>query len=588
MLCKLTELIDTLRLRSRTLAISEHGVSTSECFIDSVDALTNVLVDDARSRWLLVHENAYIFAIGFFALIRAQKHIVLPPSSQHGAVNHCLSDVDAVLAEPSLCSGVESAGVSFVVLDHDQSQLRHSPCSSSNVEKIESFASSTVTLLTSGSTGDSKRITKKIEQLDAEIACLESMWGEDIGDSIFFSTVSHQHIYGLLFRLLWPLCSGRAFFAESHVYPEMLVGDIKSSAAKGAVVVSSPAHLGRWPEALDVSAIKDAVAKLFNSGGALSRASALQLLKSFGQAPVEVLGSSETGGVATRFHERDKEEPWTLLPNVEGRVDKVSGVLSVRSPQAGGDAWVEMGDRVSFINDRQFMLSGRADSIIKVEGKRLSLDALNRQLTDLSWVKEAKSLVLENNRQQVAVVVAIEDEALTLLKTLGKRHLNSLIIDFLSQYIDRVLLPKKFRYVDRMPVNSQGKTVLAELQALFLDYIYENSVPVSLVYMSGDAIFLSLNLPVESEVFDGHFPGMPILAGVQQVGLVMSQVHRFFYPGCAVKRIDRLKFKAVMQPMRGLQLRLKRLANECVSFEYHYAGALLASGRVQLKLDANV
>src|SRR6201999_478108 len=62
---------------------------------------------------------------------------------------------------------------------------------------------------TSGSTGERKRIGKTLSQLEIEIRTLESLWGETLGDAGCLGTVSHQHIFGLTFRLLWPLMAGR-------------------------------------------------------------------------------------------------------------------------------------------------------------------------------------------------------------------------------------------------------------------------------------------------------------------------------------------------------------------------------------------
>src|SRR5688572_24624728 len=66
-------------------------------------------------------------------------------------------------------------------------------------------------LFTSGSTGEPVAIAKTLRQLDAEIAALEAQFGAGLGIATVHGTVSHQHIYGLLFRILWPLSAGRPF-----------------------------------------------------------------------------------------------------------------------------------------------------------------------------------------------------------------------------------------------------------------------------------------------------------------------------------------------------------------------------------------
>ena len=77
-------------------------------------------------------------------------------------------------------------------------------------------------VFTSGSTGAPTPIAKQLSQLTSEIAALEEQFGAPLGDAEILATVSHQHIYGLLFRVLWPLAEGRPLHAERHEFPETL------------------------------------------------------------------------------------------------------------------------------------------------------------------------------------------------------------------------------------------------------------------------------------------------------------------------------------------------------------------------------
>ena len=56
-------------------------------------------------------------------------------------------------------------------------------------------------LYTSGRTGVAQAITKKLGQLAREVATLERQFGQIAATAEILSTVSHQHIYGLLFRM---------------------------------------------------------------------------------------------------------------------------------------------------------------------------------------------------------------------------------------------------------------------------------------------------------------------------------------------------------------------------------------------------
>ena len=72
-------------------------------------------------------------------------------------------------------------------------------------------------LFTSGSTGVPQAIPKKLSQMSREVATLETQFGELLGVADISTTVSHQHIYGLLFNVLWPLVAGRAIHARSFI-----------------------------------------------------------------------------------------------------------------------------------------------------------------------------------------------------------------------------------------------------------------------------------------------------------------------------------------------------------------------------------
>src|SRR5690606_2318610 len=132
-------------------------------------------------------------------------------------------------------------------------------------------------------------------QLAREIEALESAFGAGIGEAHVHGTVSHQHIYGLLFRVLWPLAAGRAIAPRQFFHEE-----IAASIDAPAVLVTSPAHLKRIPDAVDYRQARARLRAVFSSGGALSAQASLGAAERLGQAPIEILGSSETGGIASR------------------------------------------------------------------------------------------------------------------------------------------------------------------------------------------------------------------------------------------------------------------------------------------------
>ncbi len=76
-----------------------------------------------------------------------------------------------------------------------------------------------VVIHTSGSTGEPQALPKTLSQLAAEVETLDRQFGAYCEDTDVVSTVSHQHIYGLLFKILWPLCARAGHFwrRPSHI-----------------------------------------------------------------------------------------------------------------------------------------------------------------------------------------------------------------------------------------------------------------------------------------------------------------------------------------------------------------------------------
>ncbi len=143
---------------------------------------------------------------------------------------------------------------------------------------------------TSGVTGAPKQVHKKIAQIDREALALDLLWGKQAGRT--YATISHQHIYGMLFRVFWPVLSGRLSEDRPAEYWESLAGKLVA----GTVLVSSPAHLTRLPPAPLLAGASPNL--VFSSGALLPFAAAQAAGARLGSLPIEVLGSTETGGVA--------------------------------------------------------------------------------------------------------------------------------------------------------------------------------------------------------------------------------------------------------------------------------------------------
>ena len=84
--------------------------------------------------------------------------------------------------------------------------------------------SAALVLYTSGSTGVPKEAHRQLVNIESELDALEAVFGASLGRGRVFATVAHRHVYGLLFRILWPLLERRPFAAFDGEYPEQLWG----------------------------------------------------------------------------------------------------------------------------------------------------------------------------------------------------------------------------------------------------------------------------------------------------------------------------------------------------------------------------
>jgi len=432
-------------------------------------------------------------------------------------------------------------------------------------------------VFTSGSTGVPVPIPKQLSQLTSEVAALERQFGARLGDSAILATVSHQHIYGLLFRVLWPLAEGRPIHAERHEFPETLAPAL---AQAPCVLLASPAHLKRLPAHLDWSAGADRLRAVFSSGGMLDEGAALHAAALLGQSPVEVYGSSETGGVAWR--QRGVDETWTPLPGVQWRMD-AEGLLEVQSDFAGPGAWQRLADRVE-ASGIGFVLRGRADRIVKIEEKRISLDAIEAALCAGSLVREAKVLAVPApGRQVLAAFVVPTPQGQALLDREGRAALSGRLRAHLAAGLEAVALPRRWRYLERLPVNAQGKTT----QALLLALLEERPRLPSLRLLEQEAtrVLLELTVPADLLYFDGHFSVAPVLPGVVQVDWAIHYGRRYFGLGPGFGGINALKFQQMIRPGHPVQLELVHdLAKGQLHFRYFSDAGAHASGRILLNL----
>ncbi len=558
-MAELIAIEDLLRhpLPGRIVAEGSDGAIDHPAFRERARDWQAAFAARPETDWALHFEDATEFAAALLGAWHAGKRVVLPGDALPGTLERLrpgvggfAGDIPAAF-EPISAAHGSGAGIAITALDPTATRL---------------------VLQTSGSTGEPVAIDKTLRELSTEIRALESMFGDDATVTVH-GTVSHQHIYGLLHRVLWPLAAGRPIGQRLFFHEDLLRVLARDHASW---LVASPAHLKRLPEGFDRLRLHGRVKRVFSSGGALPADAAIEAMRLIGTGPLEIFGSSETGGIAWRQWTDAAMPAWTALPGVEWRIE--DGLLVIQSPHLppGTGAWTTA-DRAAPCGDGGFRLLGRADRIAKIEERRVSLDALERDLLTHPGVEEARVLVFEEGlRQWLAGVVVASAEGRGQLETDGPRAFSRKLARHLEDRHDPVVQPRRWRFVDALPVDAQGKTTRRALAALFRPEFPEAEWREREPRQAEIEFLLDPALAV----FEGHFPQAPILPGVAQVDWAIRLGREAFDLPPRFLRLDALKFQRTAGPDTRIHLRLDwDPARGSLSFRYQSDLGIHASGR---------
>ena len=415
---------------------------------------------------------------------------------------------------------------------------------------------------TSGVTGIPKEVLKSIAQLDREAWALDEVWGMRAGR--VFATVSHQHIYGMLFRIFWPVISGRVSEDRAADYWEHLSGKL----VPGTTLISSPAHLTRLPARSVLEGASPTL--IFSSSAPLPEVAAHAARDLLGAIPIEVLGSTETGGIAWRQQER-ANTPWTPLPGV--RVDD-GEALVVRSPFTENES-IATGDAIA--RDGQgFRLLGRKDRVAKIDGKRVSLERVELATLALPQVAAAAAIDLPQFKGALGAIVELNAEGEAALAEMGAFRLSRTLRAELASRLEPSERPKHWRF-GPIPVDRQGKRAQSLLRAHF-EADTKMGAGAVLEQMEAKAE-IELALTANLIWFEGHFPGEAVLPGIAQVHLAALWSERIWNWKPASANLLRLKFRHVMRPGSVAILSLKRETERGrLNFSYRVGDLVMSEG----------
>jgi uncharacterized membrane protein/acyl-CoA synthetase (AMP-forming)/AMP-acid ligase II len=536
-------------------------------FLEGTAELRRVINTQNSEKWLLHCEDCWEFLLALTALLQCKKEILL-------SANVSPSYIEEIRRHSGAPNGGAPSGAVPFLTDQvfpegdppSPENTFHIPSLLKNPQNTEGFKEegpainadeTSIVMYTSGSTGRPKAVQQRLTEFEADNRFIISKWGDEFLKRKLCSTVSQHHIYGILFSILLPFTLGVPLRRRRIEFPE----EMEKLSDTEYMIITVPAFLKRAVEMENSSWLKLKSPWIFTSGGAVKFETAKKTNEVFGFWPLEVYGSTETSGIAWRQSVNGQE--WTVFDNAKISQNQ-DGCLVIRSPYIKDPAGFETSDMVEILEDGRFLLKGRIDSVVKIEGKRISFTEIENRILQSGLASDVSVISLEDNRQYLAAAVLFNNKGKERFNGLEKIEVNKFWRTYLLQYFENIVIPKKWRYPEALPLDAQGKKKKEDIELLFVgekETTESESLSEKIIEKTENSVSVEFSIPGTSPYFDGHFPGFPICPAVAQVELVIRFAARHLGTTISPPEIKRLKFTKFIRPDAPLLLKLTKKEN---------------------------
>lgn len=404
-------------------------------------------------------------------------------------------------------------------------------------------------IFTSGSSGASKKIEKTLNDMFNEANYMKSLIPKKTQK--VFSSVPHQHMYGLTFKIFLPLVCGFKVISRQLNHPKLISLENFSD----AIFISSPIMI---KAAINYNCIEilDEANLIITSGAKLDSS-----LRQYTKTQIlEIYGSTETGVIALNIEDGFKPVV-DISFNSENR-------LIVNSP------WCKEfhSNDIAKMQNGRLILQGRYDRIIKIGDRRFDLDFGGELLKKNELIHDARCDILDGEKR-VSAIITLSKKGKEQFRKVGKHGIVSEIKQFiLSQLGTNV---RKFKIVDQ--IYTKDKFSKSDFEAKF----NQISKPIfSIVNKNENSLKFRTYMDEFLFFYDGHFPKFPLTPGFMQIEFIFECLNMI---GIDIKNrvtsLQNLKFKSFLRPSDEAFIEIL-LQNNRVKFQILANEKIVSSGSI--------
>ncbi|MET0164200.1 MAG: class I adenylate-forming enzyme family protein [Vicinamibacterales bacterium] len=386
-------------------------------------------------RVLVACDDRAVFFWSVLACWAGNRTVVLPPADlNHMVVSAGDAYFDCVITDRPEFSPTRELPVHVV----DGAQLLGLLCAAPAHERRIALRGSDLAAIffTSGSTGKPIPHAKQWSQLRSAADAMSELLHFGREPVLLAATVVHSHMFGFEMLIMQAVRGRATMYAHRIAYPTDLAAFVDSR-GECKWLATTPYHLGVFVEANQWT---PGLQRIISATMPL-HASLARIVESASDAEVhEIYGSTEAGCIATR--RTSVESTWRPSPDIRLTVNG-SGTTSLHATRVGGI--LQLRDQIVLVPGG-FKLCGRDTDLVKIAGKRTSLEALTTVLRAIDGVLDGCFVDGATIGQKRLVAVAVAPRVST-----------SELREALAAQIDAVFLPRPLLIVDQLPRDANGK-----------------------------------------------------------------------------------------------------------------------------------